>query len=93
MMERILDTEDQLIGERDHWSDQADLLADLIAAYFGADFGEHSNMNCPVANAVEFLAIKVDEQKVVNKFIADQEPLGADFAGVIEEHAEQLYEA
>ena len=85
-------SEEQTIAERDHWFEKSDTLADLVAAYFGVDFGEHSNRNCPVDNAIEYLSIKVDQKKTVDDFISKQEPLGHDFAKVIGDNAEELYE-
>lgn len=44
---------DQTIRDRDTYHEWADKLAEAIAAYFGVDIGEHSNQNCPWAEALE----------------------------------------
>lgn len=46
---------EQTIGERDNHHEWADKLANAIATYFGAEIGEHSNMNCPWAEALEVI--------------------------------------
>ena len=43
------------IKERDRYHEMADKLADSIANHFGIDIGEHSNMNCPWENALEWI--------------------------------------
>lgn len=43
----------QLITERDHWEEKATELANDIGGMLGFDVGEHSNMNCPVQNAID----------------------------------------
>lgn len=45
----------QTIDERDNAQDVADKLADAIATFFGEEIGEHSNLNCPWANALEII--------------------------------------
>ena len=45
----------QTIKERDYYHEMADKLADAIAEHFGVDIGEHSNMNCPWENALEWI--------------------------------------
>jgi FtsZ-binding cell division protein ZapB len=50
-----LDAEiDQLITERDCWEEKATALAERVGEHFGFDVGEHSSMNCPVTNALEW---------------------------------------
>lgn len=44
---------DQTIRDRDTYHEWADKLAEAIAKHFGAYIGEHSNMNCPWAEALE----------------------------------------
>ena len=53
-----MDTEDTIILERDYWEHQATKLAELVGQHLGFDVGEHSNMNCPVDNAIEALEAK-----------------------------------
>lgn len=54
--ERELDASlDQAIGDRDQYHEWADKLAGAIAAHFGAEIGEHSNQNCPWAEALEVI--------------------------------------
>lgn len=48
-------SDDQTLAERDRAHDAADQLANAIARLFGADVGEHSNINCPWANALEII--------------------------------------
>lgn len=43
----------ELIDQRDNAEDWANKLSDAIASHTGAYIGEHSNMNCPWANALE----------------------------------------
>lgn len=45
----------QIMKERDLYSDKADELAQAIADHFCVDIGEHSNMNCPWENALEWI--------------------------------------
>lgn len=46
---------EQTIGERDCYHEWADKLANAIAKHFSAEIGEHSNMNCPWAEALEVI--------------------------------------
>ena len=46
---------DKTLRDRDTYHDWADKLAEAIAKYFGAEIGEHSNMNCPWAEALEVI--------------------------------------
>lgn len=46
---------DQTLCERDTYHEWADKLAGAIGTYFGADVGEHSNQNCPWAEALEVI--------------------------------------
>ena len=46
---------DQTLSERDSYHESADKLTDAIAKHFGQDFGEHSNLNAPWENALEFV--------------------------------------
>ena len=46
----------QTIKERDYYHEMADKLADAIAKHFNVDIGEHSNINCPWENALEWIA-------------------------------------
>lgn len=50
-----MDMEERTILERDYWEEKATKLADLVGEHLGFDVGEHSNMNCPVENAIEAL--------------------------------------
>jgi len=43
------------IDERDQYHEMADKLAGAIAAHFGEDIGEHSNLNCPWTQALELI--------------------------------------
>ena len=44
---------DDLIIQRDYWEKIATALAERVGEHFGFEVGEHSNMNCPVLNALE----------------------------------------
>lgn len=44
---------DETMRDRDQYHEWADKLAGAIATHFGVDIGEHSNMNCPWAEALE----------------------------------------
>jgi hypothetical protein len=44
---------EQTLRDRDTNAEWADKLAAAIAKYFGADIGEHSNMNCPWSEALD----------------------------------------
>lgn len=46
---------DETMKDRDQYQEWADKLAEAIALHFGADIGEHSNMNCPWAEALEII--------------------------------------
>jgi hypothetical protein len=46
---------DETIRDRDTYQEWADKLANAIATHFGAEIGEHSNMNCPWAEALEVI--------------------------------------
>jgi hypothetical protein len=46
---------DQAMKERDEAEEWADKLADAVATFLGADFGEHSSGNFPWQNAIEAL--------------------------------------
>jgi len=46
---------EQTIGERDHYHDMADKLAEAIGKHFGIEIGEHSNMNCPWHTALDWI--------------------------------------
>lgn len=43
----------QLIQERDHWEEKATELANDVGAALGFEVGEHSNINCPVQEAID----------------------------------------
>lgn len=45
----------QTIGERDRAEEQATSLANMVGRFFELEVGEHSNLNCPIENACEFL--------------------------------------
>lgn len=51
------------IKERDNYHDAADQLANAIADHFGADIGEHSNVNCPWGNALECMCPITPERR------------------------------
>ena len=44
-----------LIDDRDKAEESATHLAGLIGEYFGIQIGEHSNLNCPIRNALNEL--------------------------------------
>lgn len=46
---------DGLMKDRDQYLDMANKLADAIAKHFDVEIGEHSNMNCPWENALEWI--------------------------------------
>jgi hypothetical protein len=50
---------DQTLRDRDTYHDWADKLAEAIAKHFDAEIGEHSNMNCPWAEALEVIESEV----------------------------------
>ena len=50
---------DDLIDERDRAQLAADDLVSVIERYFGADCGEHSNLNCPWTNAIDFMEAEI----------------------------------
>jgi len=43
------------LEERDYWYDKADALADKISEVFDVPIGEHSNVNCPIVEAMKIL--------------------------------------
>ena len=50
---RIETESEALISERDHWEEKATELANDVGASLGFEVGEHSNMNCPVQEAID----------------------------------------
>jgi hypothetical protein len=50
---RLDSEEEQLITERDHWEEKATELANDVGAALGFEVGEHSNINCPVQEAID----------------------------------------
>ncbi len=62
-----LDSEgEQIITERDYWEEKATELATDIGAALGFEVGEHSNINCPVQNAIDgvyHMRSQIDEWK------------------------------
>jgi Lar family restriction alleviation protein len=46
---------DQILQERDDYHDIADNLTAAIAKHFNVDFGEHSNLNSPWREALDFM--------------------------------------
>ncbi len=57
----------QTIEQRDYWEEQATNLAQRVGEYFDVPVGEHSNMNCPIEEALKIL-----DGEYVTKF--DQQP-------------------
>ncbi len=54
--ERDLDASlDRTMADRDQYHEWADKLAGAIAEHFGADIGEHSNLNCPWSEALDVI--------------------------------------
>lgn len=53
---------DETIRDRDTYHEWADKLAGAIAEHFDAYIGEHSNMNCPWAEALEVIEGYADEK-------------------------------
>ena len=43
------------LEERDYWYNKADALADKISEVFDVPIGEHSNVNCPIVEAMKIL--------------------------------------
>lgn len=43
------------LEERDYWYNKADSLADKISECFDVPIGEHSNVNCPIVEAMKIL--------------------------------------
>lgn len=59
----------EMIDQRDYWEEKATQLADLVGQHIGYDVGEHSNMNCPVLNAIEWIqAVESQEPTVPDAF-------------------------
>lgn len=62
----------QTIGDREQYHEWADRLAGAIGMYFGVDIGEHSNANCPWAEALDAapdtpaapVHVKIDRSRV-----------------------------
>ena len=46
------------IGNRDYWQEKADDLARAAGKFMGIDVGEHSNCNCPIDEAMDWLNTK-----------------------------------
>jgi hypothetical protein len=44
---------ESIIVERDHWEERATELATDVGTLLNIDVGDHSNMNCPVQNAID----------------------------------------
>lgn len=44
---------DQALQERDYWEGKATELAESVGNALGIDVGEHTNLNCPVQNAID----------------------------------------
>jgi len=58
----------KLITERDHWEEKATELANDIGEALGFDVGEHSNLNCPVQEAIDgvyHMRAQIDEWKKI----------------------------
>jgi hypothetical protein len=66
---------DETIRDRDTYHDWADKLAEAISKHFGAYIGEHSNTNCPWAEALE--AIECATPVAANQTDRDAEALDA----------------
>lgn len=50
----IADSElEEIVHKRDLWEEKATELANGIGNLLGVNIGEHSNINCPVRNAIE----------------------------------------
>src|SRR6185437_7952711 len=60
----------RVIDERDQYHEWADKLADAIAERFGVEIGEHSSLNSPWTNALEFIEATPPEIEPVG-FIRD----------------------
>ena len=54
-LEDLERAEDRLISDRDYWEEKATELANDVGKHLGIDVGEHSNLNCPVQNAIDAL--------------------------------------
>lgn len=55
---------DQILKERDYWEEKATELAQDIGKALGFEVGEHSNLNCPVQNAIDsvyHMGAQIDE--------------------------------
>jgi hypothetical protein len=55
--------ETALIEARDKAQDAADELAKCIEVLLGVDCGEHSNMNCPWTNAIEYAQAEISSRE------------------------------
>ena len=61
------------LRDRDRYHEMADELADAIAKHFGVEIGEHSNMNCPWENALEWIAPSIPvKDSVTGNFLCGQ---------------------
>lgn len=61
------------LKDRDRYHEMADELADAIAKHFGVEIGEHSNMNCPWENALEWIAPSIPvKDSVTGNFLCGQ---------------------
>ena len=62
--ERVSENEDDnTIRDRDRYHEMADRLADAISDVFGIDIGEHSNINSPWYNALDYLEEEAESIK------------------------------
>ncbi len=74
------------LEERDYWYDKADALADKISEVFDVPIGEHSNVNCPIVEAMKILCgeyvTKFDKESAAQeKRIAELEAIANDHKG------------
>lgn len=87
---------DDTLKDRDHYQNTADKLAQAIAEITGYKIGEHSNINCPWTNALEYadghtsqLAAKdkaLEEMREALEFYAEEE----EYKGRIEFPTEKM---
>ncbi|KZN68314.1 hypothetical protein N473_07775 [Pseudoalteromonas luteoviolacea CPMOR-1] len=58
----------QLIDNCDHWESKATELANDVATFFNTNIGEHSNVNCPVENAIDAVHMRMGQKPETIKY-------------------------
>jgi hypothetical protein len=73
------------LEERDYWYEKTDSLADKISEVFDVPIGEHSNINCPIVEAMKILC-----GEYVTKFDKENEAQAKCIAELEEQYWNQL---